>query len=234
MRLNKYIAHSGVASRRKADELIAAGKVNVNGAVASLGCDVNEGDIVEVSGRIINPEKKTVYYMLNKPVGYITSVRDDRDRRTVIDLLPDVKERIYPVGRLDYNTSGLLILTNDGDLANRLMHPSGKVKKTYIAEVKGMFHISDAEKLRNGVDIGDSRKTAPADVEIIKQNNSTSEVEIKIIEGRNRQVRRMFEAVGHEVISLNRTAYGNLKLGHLKLGQFKKLSQGEIEYLKSL
>ncbi|MDD7408999.1 MAG: pseudouridine synthase [Anaerovoracaceae bacterium] len=234
MRLNKYIAHSGVVSRRKADELIAQGRVKVNGAVAPVGWDVKEGDVVEVSGRVIKPEKKTVYYMLNKPVGYITTVNDDRGRETVLDLMPDVKERIYPVGRLDYNTSGLLILTNDGDLANRLMHPSGEVKKTYLAEVKGLMHLSDAEKLRKGVDIGDRRPTAPAEVEIIKQSESTSIVEIRIGEGRNRQVRRMFSAVGHEVIKLRRTAYGNLKLGHLKPGQYKKLSKNEIEYLKSL
>ncbi|MGI6205585.1 MAG: pseudouridine synthase [Anaerovoracaceae bacterium] len=234
MRLNKYIAHCGVVSRRKADELIAAGRVKVNGTVAPVGWDVKDSDVVEVEGRVIKPEKKLVYYMLNKPVEYITSVNDDRGRSTVIDLMPDVRERIYPVGRLDYNTSGLLILTNDGEMANRLMHPSGEVKKTYIAEVKGMFHIADAEKLRHGVDIGDERKTAPADVEILSQNDSSSVVEVKIIEGRNRQVRRMFDAVGHPVIKLTRTAYGNLQLGHLKTGRYKKLSQNEINYLKSL
>ena len=141
MRLNKYIAHSGVTSRRKADDMIARGQVKVNGVVPPVGYEVQDGDIVEVSGKVIRPEKKKVYYMLNKPPGYITSREDDRGRRTVMDLLDDPAERVYPVGRLDYATSGLLLLTNDGELANHLMHPSGEVLKTYIAEIKGFFIV---------------------------------------------------------------------------------------------
>lgn len=234
MRLNKYIAHSGITSRRKADELIGKGQVKINGEVAHVGAEVREGDLVEVSGRIIRPEKKLVYYMLNKPAGYITSLEDDRGRKTVMELFGDIKERIYPIGRLDYNTSGLLLLTNDGELANHIMHPSRVIVKTYEAEVKGFFRHADAEKLRRGIDIGDRRPTAPAEIEILRQSDSTSLVIVRIHEGRNRQVRRMMEAVGHEVLHLERTSVGNLKLGHLKPGRWRKLSEKEIQYLKSM
>lgn len=234
MRLNKYIAHSGVASRRKADELIAKGQVKINGKTAGIGMDVAEGDVVDVCGQIIRPEKRMVYYMLNKPEGYITSVSDDQGRPTVLELMPEIRERIYPVGRLDYNTSGLLIVTNDGDLANHIMHPSKKVFKTYVAEVKGLFTMADQRALERGVDIGDKHRTLPAEVEIIKQSESRSLVQIRISEGRNRQIRRMMEAVGHDVIRLERTAIGNLAMAHLKPGMLRKLSQNEINYLKKL
>ena len=145
MRLNKYIAHSGVCSRRKADELIEQGKVTVNGAVAQTGYDVLDGDVVAVNGSPIKPEKRLVYYMLNKPTGYITTVDDEQDRPTVMDLLDDINERVYPIGRLDYNTSGMLLLTNDGDLAFKLTHPNHNVFKTYIAEVAGFLTMSEAK-----------------------------------------------------------------------------------------
>ncbi len=234
MRLNKYIAHSGVASRRKADELIQSGKVRINGKTATIGNDVKDGDIVEVDGKEIRLEKRMVYYMLNKPAGFITSVSDDQGRQTVLDLMPDIPERIYPVGRLDYNTSGLLIMTNDGELANRLMHPSKKIYKTYVAKVKGLFTMANAAALKKGVDIGDEWRTLPAEVEILKQGNSESTVKIRISEGRNHQVKRMFQTVGHEVIELERTAIGNLQMAHLKPGMIRKLSENEIRYLKSL
>ena len=234
MRLNKYIAHSGVASRRKADELIADGKVRINGKIAEIGSDVKEDDVVEVNGKEIRLEKRLVYYMLNKPVGYITTVSDDHGRPTVLDLMPDIRERIYPVGRLDYNTSGLLIITNDGDLANHLMHPSKKIFKTYVATVKGLFTMANAAALKRGVDIGDQWKTLPAEVEILRQGQGNSVVRIQISEGRNHQVRRMFQAVGHDVLELERTALGNLQMAHLKPGMFRKLSENEIKYLRSL
>ena len=233
MRLNKYIAHCGTASRRKADELVKKGLVRVNGNIAEVGQDIAEGDVVELNGKVITPEKRKVYYMLNKPTGYVTTSNDDQGRPAVLDLMPDINERIYAVGRLDYNTSGLLILTNDGDLAFRIMHPRSKIFKTYIAGVTGLGTMSEAAKLRRGVKIG-SHVTAPAEVEIIRQSQSGSIVEIRISEGKNRQVRRMFEAIGHKVVSLERTAVGNMKMAHLKPGQFRKLSDNEIKYLKNL
>ncbi len=233
MRLNKYIAHSGVCSRRKADELIQKGLVKVNGVVAENGYDVIDGDVVVVQGKTIKPENKLVYYLLNKPVGYITTVDDEQDRPTVLELMPDIKERIYPVGRLDYNTSGMLIMTNDGDLAYRLTHPKSVVFKTYRAIVGGLMTIAEARRLERGVKI-DGRMTAPARIKILRQNDSSTLVEIQISEGRNRQVRKMFEAIGHKVIALDRIAIGNMKMAHIKQGQYRKLSTNEIQYLKSL
>ncbi len=233
MRLNKYIAHCGVSSRRKADELIEKGLVKVNGTVAVVGLDVSEDDTVEVDGRVIKPEKKLVYYLLNKPAGYITSSNDDKNRDTVLKLMPDVSARIYSVGRLDFNTTGMLIMTNDGELAYKLTHPSSHIFKTYRVAVAGMLTAADARRLEKGVDIGE-HITAPAGVEIISQSESRSVAEIRITEGKNRQVRRMFEAVGHRVIELDRIAIGNMKLAHLRRGQYRKLSQNEINYLKSL
>ena len=233
MRLNKYIAHSGVCSRRKADELIEQGLVTINGKKASTGQDVADGDVVAVSGRPIKTEKRLVYYLLNKPVGYITTVDDQQDRPTVMDLLDDISERVYPVGRLDFNTSGMLILTNDGDLTHQLTHPRHHIFKTYLAEVSGMLTMAEAKRLERGVDIG-GYITAPAHVSIIHQSDHSSIAEIRISEGKNRQVRRMFEAVGHKVTALERTAIGNMKMAHLKPGQYRKLSANEIDYLKNL
>ncbi len=233
MRLNKYISHSGVCSRRKADELINAGKVKVNGAVAECGYDVQDGDEVSVNDTKIKPEKRMVYYLLNKPVGYVTTVDDEHGRDSVMDLISDIKERIYPVGRLDYNTSGMLILTNDGELAYKLTSPKTKLYKTYIAEVSGMFLNREAARLEKGVDIG-GYVTRPAEVEIISQSEGKSTVKIRITEGKNRQVRRMFEAVGHKVIHLERIAIGNLQMAHLKPGMYRKMTVNEINYLKNI
>ena len=233
MRLNKYIAHSGVCSRRKADELIQQGKVTVNGLQAECGYDVAEGDVVSVDGRTIRPEKRLVYYILNKPTGYITTADDEQGRPTVLDLMPDISERIYPVGRLDFNTSGMLIMTNDGDLAYKLTSPHKNIFKTYVAEVTGLFLHRDAAKLRKGVDIG-GYVTKPAEVEILRQGSDTTLVEIRIAEGKNRQVRKMFEASGHKVIHLRRTAIGDLKMAHLREGMYRKMTVNELEYLKRL
>jgi 23S rRNA pseudouridine2605 synthase len=192
MRLNKYIAQSGVASRRKADELTLQGKVKINGAVMKEpGYDVAETDIVELNGRVLKPGAKKVYIMLNKPKGYVTSADDEKDRPTVMALVSDIEERLFPVGRLDYNTSGLLLMTNDGDLAYRLSHPKHQVYKTYRARVSGQLSDERAAKLRNGVDIG-GFVTSKAVVSVIKQAERYAIVEIKIYEGKNRQVRKMF------------------------------------------
>ena len=233
MRLNKYIAHSGVCSRRKADELIQQGEVTVNGLQAECGYDVTEGDVVSVAGRTITPEKRLVYYILNKPAGYITTSEDEQGRPTVLDLMPDISERIYPVGRLDFNTSGMLIMTNDGDLAHKLTSPHKNIFKTYLAEVSGLFLRKDAARLQKGVDIG-GYMTKPAEVEILRQGADTTVVQIRISEGKNRQVRKMFEAVGHKVLKLQRTAIGDLKMAHLREGMYRKMTVHELEYLRRL
>lgn len=234
MRLNKYIAVSGVASRRKADELTANGNVKINGLVQKeLGYDVKEGDVVEVNGRIISGGSRPVYLMLNKPKGYITSVSDERDRPTVMELLTDVEERVFPMGRLDYNTSGLLLFTNDGDLAEKLMHPKNHVYKKYRARVAGVLSREKVARLEKGVDIG-GFVTSPAKVDIIRQGERSAIVEIQIAEGKNRQVRKMFAAVGNKVMDLERVSIGELYMGHLKEGHYRKLTREEINYLKSL
>lgn len=232
MRINKYIAACGIASRRKGDELIRAGNVSVNGLVVrEPGLLIVEGDVVEVDGRVIRPEKKMVYIMLHKPKGYITSASDERGRPTVLDLTSDISERIFPVGRLDYNTSGLLIMTNDGDFANLMMHPRNRIYKTYLARVAGTMSRGTAEQMKKGVEI-DGVRTAPALVEILKQGDRSSLLQIQIFEGRNRQIRKMCEAVGHPVLELHRSAVGSLTLGHLKEGHYKNLSPREVEMLK--
>lgn len=235
MRLNKYIAAAGICSRRKADELIANGNVKVNGAVVQqMGIDVSDDDVVAVNGKILtNMVQKKVYVAVNKPLGYITSMDDDKNRATVAELVADIPERLFPVGRLDYNTSGLLIMTNDGDLTYTLTHPKHEVYKTYVAVVAGVLSDNRLARLRNGVDIG-GFVTSPAKVRLIKQMPRHAEVEIKIHEGKNRQVRRMFAAVGNRVQELKRTAIGDIPLGRLMEGHYRKLSREEIDYLKSL
>ena len=234
MRLNKYIAAAGVCSRRKADELIANGNVRINGAVMKeMGYDVADGDTVQVNGRIISAASKKVYVAVNKPLGYITSMDDDRSRATVAELVADIPERLFPVGRLDYNTTGLLIMTNDGDLTYTLTHPKHEVWKTYIATVSGVISDNRIARLRKGVDIG-GFVTSPAKVRVIKQMPRHAVVEISIHEGKNRQVRKMFAAVGNKVQELERVSIGDIRLGRLMTGHYRKLTREEIEYLKSL
>lgn len=234
MRLNKYIAQAGVASRRKADELTANGNVKVNGiTVKEMGYDVKDGDVVEVNGRRIDRiSQKPVYIMLNKPLGYITSSSDEKGRLTVQDLVSDVDARLFSIGRLDYNTSGLLLMTNDGDLAYRLTHPKHHIYKTYRARVAGVLSKEKIAKLERGVDIG-GFVTSKAKVNVIKQGERSAIVEIQIYEGKNRQVRKMFAAVGNKVQELERTAVGDLRLGRLMVGHYRKLTPQEVEYLKN-
>lgn len=233
MRINKYIASAGVTSRRKADELIEEGKVKVNGAVlVNPGYHVEDGDVVEVNGVAIKPETKLVYYLLNKPTGYVTSTADEEGRAVVTELVPD-NIRVFPVGRLDYNTSGLLILTNDGELSNKLMHPRHKFNKKYLARVNGIVSRAEAARLAKGVDIG-GFVTSPAEVELIRHDKNSTVMEITIHEGKNRQVRRMCKAIGHPVEELCRVGLGNLTIGKLAVGQCRKLSPAEVEYLKKV
>lgn len=233
MRINKYIAQSGVCSRRKADELVANGNVRVNGAVMKEpGYDVVDGDKVVVNGKEIGSQEKKVYILLNKPVGYITTVNDDKDRLTVMDLVSDIDERIFPVGRLDYNTSGMLLMTNDGDFAYRVSHPRHEMTKTYRARVAGVLSNEKCARLRKGVDIG-GFVTSRAKVEVVKGLPRSTVVDISIHEGKNRQVRKMFKAVGNNVQELQRIAIGDIRLGRLKEGYYRKLTREEIEYLKN-
>ena len=232
MRINKYIAQSGLCSRRKADELIQNGNVKVNGAVLKEpGYDVTDGDKVEVNGRLIDTKQKLEYVLINKPLGVVTTVSDDKDRLTVMDVVSDIDARLFPVGRLDYNTSGALIMTNDGELAYRITHPKHEIYKTYRARVSGVLSNERAAKLRKGVDIG-GFITSPAKVHIIKGNTHSTIVEISIREGKNRQVRKMFAAVGNPVQELERIAIGDIHLGHLQVGHYRKLTHEEVEYLK--
>ena len=234
MRINKYIADAGICSRRKADELISNGNVKINGlTVKELGVDVAEGDVVEVNGSVIEAGRRKVYVAVNKPAGVITSMDDDRERETVADIVADIPERLFPVGRLDYNTTGLLIMTNDGQLTYTLTHPKHEVYKTYVAKVEGVLSGARAAKLRRGVDIG-GFVTSPARVKVLKQMPRYVVVEISIREGKNRQVRKMFAAVGNKVRELKRTQIGEIRLGRLKEGHYRKLTREEIEYLKSL
>lgn len=234
MRLNKYIAASGLCSRRKADELIAAGNVKINGAVChQMGVDVGEEDLVQVNGKKILPQTKKTVIALNKPAGYITSMKDEKDRPTVTELVTDIPGRLFPVGRLDFNTTGLLFLTDDGDLAQRISHPRNEVYKTYEATVSGVLSDARLARLRKGVDIG-GFITSPAKVRVLRQNPRSALVEIGIREGKNRQVRKMFAAVGNRVQNLKRTAIGEIRLGRLKEGHYRKLTREEIEYLRNL
>lgn len=232
MRINKYIAHAGVASRRKAEELIKQGLVTLNSQmVTELATTVKSGDRVEVEGQPIYNEEK-VYYLLNKPRGVISSVRDDKGRQTVVDLLPEVKERIYPVGRLDWDTSGLLILTNDGDFTDKMLHPRHEIDKVYVARVKGLASKDNLRPLTKGIVI-DGKKTQPARYRIVKtdREKNRSVVELTIHEGRNHQVKKMFEAVGLMVDKLSRTRFGTLDLSGLNPGEARRLNKKEISQL---
>ena len=237
MRINKYIALCGVASRRKAEELILAGRVTVNDEVMTeLSYKVDEeNDIVKVDDKLIKEENKLVYILLNKPEGYITTVKDQFDRPSVLDLVKDIKERVYPIGRLDYETSGLLLLTNDGDLTYKLTHPKHEVDKTYVARVKGKLTKEEIERFKTGLKIEDYT-TAPAKLKVIKydEQRDSSLLEIKIHEGKNRQVRKMCKAINHPVLRLRRSAMGKIKIGDCEIGKYRYLTEDEIKYLKNL
>lgn len=235
MRLQKYMAKCGVASRRKSEELIEQGLVKVNGeTIITPGYIVDsKKDIVKVAGRRISMEKNKVYIMLNKPVGYVTSLKDEKDRKIVTDLIEDVDERIYPVGRLDIDTSGLLLLTNDGDLTQKLTHPSSEVVKGYIAIVEGVPNRAELQRFRAGINI-DGRRTSPASVKIAKRYEDESILDIKIHEGRNRQIKKMCEAINHPVKKLKRVSIGDIELGGLQIGNWRYLNQEEVDYLKRL
>ncbi|MCH5211633.1 MAG: rRNA pseudouridine synthase [Oscillospiraceae bacterium] len=232
VRLQKYIAMSGAASRRAAEKMIDEGRVSVNGEmVTGQGVKVEIGnDRVEIDGVLVKAEIKKIYIALNKPEGYVTTVKDQFDRPTVMDLVSkEIHTRIFPVGRLDYETEGLILMTNDGDWANRVTHPRYESSKKYYAVLKGVLTIPELNKIRRGIML-DGKKTSPAECEIMEIDMGMTLVEITIHEGRNRQVRRMFEAVGHEVKKLRREKIGIVELGNLREGRWRYLTSGEIEY----
>lgn len=235
-RLQKYMASCGIASRRKCEELILLGKVKVNGnIIEELGFKVNPfEDIVEYDGRVITKEERKVYIMLNKPEDVITSVKDEKDRKTVIDIVK-VNERIFPIGRLDYDSSGLILLTNDGELYNKIIHPRVELDKKYVAVVKGEVSLDDKEKFESGIDIG-GYITAPAKLKMLEYSHrkDLSTIEVCIHEGKNRQIRKMCSAINHEVMSLKRVSIGNIRLGQLKKGEYRYLNDEEMKYLMSL
>ncbi|MBQ1390662.1 MAG: rRNA pseudouridine synthase [Firmicutes bacterium] len=231
MRINKYLAQAGIASRRKADELIADGRVKVNRlTLREPGYDVKEGDLVEVDGKAVTVAEEKVYLAINKPVGYVTTVSDQFGRPTVLDLVTDIEARLFPVGRLDYETSGLLFLTNDGDFAYRMTHPKHELGKTYRARVQGFLSRERLAKLRKGVDIG-GFTTSPATVEIVRELPKQTIVDITVHEGKYHQVRRMFKAVGNQVVELERIAIGDVRLGRLTSGGYRKLTKEEMKKL---
>ena len=232
MRINKYLAQCGVASRRECDRLIAEGKVTVNGRPAGLGDDVNDGDNIKVEGRPVSV-KKNEYYLLHKPKGYLCTVSDDKGRKTVMDILGDGIGRVYPVGRLDYDSEGLLILTTDGELAQHLTHPSNEVPKTYLVKVEGRLTEADLNPIRSGIEI-DGYVTKKCRAHIVETNKNYTKVELVLREGKNREIRKMFAAIGREVTLLKRTKVGELSLRGLDRGAFRKLTPAEVEYLKSI
>lgn len=231
-RLQKVIANSGVTSRRKAEELILEGRVKVDGKVVSeLGTKVSDKAKIEVNNILINREDK-VYYLLNKPRGVVTTTKDEHGRKTVVDLVENEDKRIYPVGRLDYDTTGIILLTNDGELANLLMHPKNEIEKVYVAKIQGIISSSDLMMLKNGVVI-DGVKTKKAKVKLKKVDkvNDTSIVELVIHEGKNHQVKKMFSTIGYDVLKLKRERIAFLDLRGLKSGEYRKLNPKEVKRL---
>ncbi len=234
IRLQKIISDAGITSRRAAEELITAGKVRVNKVVVTkLGAKADlEKDVITVNGRTIKPTQKKIYIMMHKPVGYVTTMKDPQGRAVVTDLLKGVRERVYPVGRLDYDSSGLLLFTNDGETANKLAHPRHKVSKRYKVKIKGKLTGVELRKLRSG----DPKLGffAPVEVYVDTALPKNTWLVITIAQGKNRQVRRMCESVGHDVLKLIRESYGELTLGALKPGEFRHLTQHEMRYLKGV
>lgn len=234
MRINKFLAQAGLGSRRKVEELITSGKIKVNGKVCTLlFTDISEGDSVTYLNRPLTLSQNYEYYKLNKPKGYVTTLHDEKDRKTVADLMRGVHARVFPVGRLDYDTEGLLIMTNDGDLANYLTKPNSKIEKTYMAHIEGSLTKEEIKKLSSGVDIG-GYITKPCSVMQTETDGQTSKIKITITEGKNRQIRKMLAALNKNVIYLKRIQIGNIHLGGLSRGEYAPLNPKELRYIKSL
>lgn len=235
MRLQKFLALSGVASRRNAEKMISEGRVSVNHCrVTEMGIQVDEkSDMVEVDGTVVSIQEEKHYIAYNKPIGEVTTVSDPEGRATVMDKFRDYPVRLYPVGRLDYDSEGLILLTNDGDMMNHVLHPSREVSKVYLTKVSNQVTDDEISQLRRGVMI-DGRLTSPASVRLIRQETFDTVLLISIHEGRNRQVRKMVDAVGHQVVSLKRVEFGPVSLGDLPAGKWRRLTESEIRRLKEI
>ena len=232
MRLEKFLSESGIASRRDAKKYVSAGRVTVNGEKVLIPGThiVPQQDEITFDGNPIRGKPKQIYLMLNKPAGYVTTVRDERGRPTVMALVRDIPERIYPVGRLDLDTEGLLLMTNDGDFAHRILHPSHEIHKTYIAWVEGQPNRREIQRLREGIEIEEGVITS-AQVNQIGRGEGQTQFKVIIYEGKKRQIRRMFHAVGHDVAHLKRVGIGSLSLGRLSIGKYRPLTQAEVKSL---
>ena len=234
MRINKFLAEQGISSRRGSDEIIAAGRVAINGKTARAGDDVSDSDVVTLDGKTLSHKVKFEYYLLNKPKGYLCTVSDDKGRKTVIDLLPEGAGRVFPVGRLDYDTEGMLLLTNDGDLAYRLTAPQSEIAKTYLVRVDGSVSDVQLNRLRAGVEIAPGVVTKKCKVTVTETNKKYTKLRVVLTEGKNREIRRMFEVIGKPVSFLKRLKIGELSLTGLDRGAIRRLTQEEVFYLKNL
>ena len=234
MRINKFLAEQGVASRRGSDQLIFEGRVKINGRLAVAGDNVEPSDTVELDGKILSHKVKYEYYLLNKPKGYVCTVSDEKDRKTVMQLLPEGAGRVYPVGRLDYETEGLLILTNDGDLAYRLTAPQNEIPKTYLVKIEGTIALSELNRLRSGVEIEKGVVTKKCKINIVETDKNFTKLHVVLTEGKNRENRKMFEVIGKHITFLKRIKIGDLTLSGLDRGKVRKLTPEEIYYLQNL
>lgn len=233
MRINKFLSSLGINSRREIDKLIADKRIKVNGILIENGYRVNENDEIFIDDKkVVKKERKKVYYMLNKPLKVLSSVKDERGRKTVVQFIK-CDERIFPIGRLDYNTTGLILLTNDGEIYNKVIHPRSELYKEYCVEIMGEIEEKTLKRLEEGV-VLENVKTLPARIKLISKGSGKSKISISIREGRNRQIRRMCESVGHPVISLRRDKVGKLELGRLRVGEYRELTVNEVKYLYSL
>lgn len=234
MRINKFLALAGMGSRRKVEEFVKNGRVCVNDVLTtSLATDISDKDVVTLDGNAVKTAETYEYYMLNKPKGYITSTRDQFDRKTVMDLLANVSSRVFPVGRLDYDTEGLLLITNDGDMAERLTKPEYHIAKTYNCTIEGQIKESELAVLRAGI-VVDRIRYNKCKIKVVEKTATRTKLKVIINEGKNRQIRNMFEFIGKRVVLLNRVAIGDIHLGGLSRGEYRKLKQDEIKYLMTL
>ena len=234
MRINKFLALAGLGSRRNVEVLVTTGKIKVNGKVVrDLSTDIKDTDNVQFNNKPVKVSTNFVYYKLHKPKGYVTTVEDDKERKTVMDLLRGVHARVFPIGRLDYDTEGLLLFTNDGDITNILTKPSSEVEKTYTVHIEGVISKDEIQRLAQGVDIG-GYTTKPCRVLLVDTTDKLSKLQVTISEGKNRQIRKMFETIGKNITLLRRTQIGEIRLGGLSRGEYVALNPKEIRYLKSL